>query len=49
MTLSATVSNLLNTTNVSGIGGVISNEAFFEKPTSVRNPRQIQAQVRFNF
>ncbi len=49
MTLSATVTNLLNTTNVSGIGGVISNERFFEQPTSVRNPRQIQAQVRFNF
>ena len=48
MTLTASVSNLLNKVNFQNINGIQSSN-FFGQPTSARNSRRITLQARFNF
>jgi len=48
MTLSASVSNLLNMVNFQNINGVQSS-SFFGLPTRARNARRVSLQARFNF
>lgn len=48
MTFSLNVENLLNNVQFTGYSGVMTSR-FFGVPTNARNPRQIEASVRFNF
>ena len=48
MTLSASVSNLLNTVSFQNINGVMSSR-FFNLPTRARDARRVSLQARFNF
>ncbi len=49
MTVTATIENLLNSTNVESVGGVLSATQFFGMPTAARSGRRALMSVRFDF
>jgi hypothetical protein len=48
MQIFADIRNVLNHTNFGNYSGVMTSP-FFGRPTSARNPREIQVGLRFNF